>query len=216
MFKNKIFLILIGIVVLGILGYSIIGTKDTESPKFAVKEQPKIPTPESYKVTMARLRYAKDLSLKESKESPIEDRKAFKGLHYYDTDTNYCILTVFEKLTNVPAIKVALSGGEKEEYQPVGKAHFMLEGQTLTLTVFKSPEEGAFFIPFNDTTNPAETYGGGRFLDVPATNLKGDKLLIDFNTAYNHFCAYNHTYTCPIPPKENKLAVAVRAGEKNF
>jgi uncharacterized protein (DUF1684 family) len=97
----------------------------------------------------------------------------------------------------------------------------VIDGDTLQLTIYQNIDlmnqqgyEDYLFIPFNDLTNGMETYGGGRYLDVQQG--EGDTLTLDFNKAYNPYCAYNPKYSCPIPPDENKLDVEIRAGEKNF
>jgi uncharacterized protein (DUF1684 family) len=77
-------------------------------------------------------------------------------------------------------------------------------------------DTGDFFIPFKDKTAPTETYGGGRYLDLPLKNAKNNQLRVDFNLAYNPFCAYNEDFACPIPPAENTLPIRIEAGEKLF
>jgi uncharacterized protein (DUF1684 family) len=72
------------------------------------------------------------------------------------------------------------------------------------------------FVPFKDMTNGKETYGGGRYLDLETTDIQNDSVILDFNKAYNPYCAYSNGYSCPIPPKENHLAVSIEAGEKTF
>jgi hypothetical protein len=91
---------------------------------------------------------------------------------------------------------------------------FVWVNGSATLQVYQDPEGGDFFLPFVDATAPEETYGAGRYLDVEAP--RDGKFLIDFNYAYNPYCAYNDKWSCPIPPKENRLKVQIEAGEKNF
>jgi uncharacterized protein len=219
MYKNKLFLIGTLILLGVIIGYTVrksslksVGT-NTDS---LLVPRPKLTTSAGYRVALAQARFGKDVSLKEGKESPIENRGVFKGLKYFDPDTNYCIEAIFEKIEQAKPITIQLTGGQTETLSPLGKATFGLDGKICTLTVFRSAEMGKVFIPFRDTTAPKETYGGGRYLDLPMSAVKGNRVSIDFNLAYNPFCAYNHNFTCPIPPKENHLSVEIRAGEKNF
>ena len=72
------------------------------------------------------------------------------------------------------------------------------------------------FIPFADATTSNETYEGGRYIDLNISDIKDGIIIIDFNKAYNPYCAYDHDYSCPLPPKENHITIAVRAGEKRF
>ena len=89
-----------------------------------------------------------------------------------------------------------------------------MDGQSATLQIYQDPEDGYFFLPFVDSTAPEETYGAGRYLEIePAA---GGQFLIDFNTAYNPYCAYNGNWACPLPPRENYLKIRIEAGEKNF
>src|SRR5262249_20654720 len=100
----------------------------------------------------------------------------------------------------------------------VGQIHFAVgdadtTGRTkATLQVYQPVRGTEFFIPFMDATAPAETYGAGRYLDPEA--MQDGKLLVDFNLAYNPYCAYNELWSCPIPPRENRLKVPIQAGEK--
>ncbi len=89
----------------------------------------------------------------------------------------------------------------------------LLAYQNLDLLKNK-PEYRKLFVPFNDYTNGVSSYGGGRYLDIdiPA----GDKTIIDFNFAYNPYCAYHDRWSCPIPPSENNLDIEVEAGVKSY
>lgn len=103
------------------------------------------------------------------------------------------------------------------EYVKYGELHFQYQGQPYVLSVFRNLElsrkagfENYLFIPFNDSTNGFETYGGGRYLDFRIPD--SSQVTLDFNLCYHPYCAYNHHYSCPIPPPENKLPFHVRAG----
>ena len=107
-------------------------------------------------------------------------------------------------------------------YQRVGYLHFKIEDNDYSLSVFRNLDlskkkefKNYLFIPFKDFTNGVETYGGGRYLDIDKPVKKGD-WIIDFNKAYNPYCAYSYKYSCPIPPEENFLEVEIKAGVKNY
>ncbi|MNH33262.1 hypothetical protein D3C86_1572800 [compost metagenome] len=107
----------------------------------------------------------------------------------------------------------------KPVYEKYGEAHFKLNGKDLVLSIYQSHSlrekaeyKDHLFLPFMDLTNGEESYGGGRFLDL--TIPEDDTIVIDFNKAYNPYCAYNHKYSCPIPPKENDMNTEIKAGVK--
>jgi uncharacterized protein (DUF1684 family) len=113
------------------------------------------------------------------------------------------------------------TGVREPEYRKYGEVHFVLQGQQLRLNVYQSLDlvhtpgyEDYLFIPFTDLTNGHETYGGGRYLDFRIP--KAASVWLDFNRAYNPYCAYTSgKYSCPVPPPENRLPVAVRAGVRS-
>ena len=107
------------------------------------------------------------------------------------------------------------------EYVKYGEAHFKINGKQLKLNLYKSTKpysepgyEDYLFLPFTDLTSGDGSYGGGRFLD--ARIPEGNTILLDFNKAYNPYCAYNSMYSCPIPPKENDLDIRIEAGVKDY
>ena len=109
---------------------------------------------------------------------------------------------------------MATSTGDEQEYVHVGQIRFTVRGQEAVLQVYVSEAGGDYFIPFVDATAPAETYGAGRYLETE--DLGGGNLHVDFNLAYNPYCAYNDSWSCPIPPRANRIAVRIEAGEKKF
>ena len=113
--------------------------------------------------------------------------------------------------------KMATSTDRKPIYEKYGEAHFELDGEKIVLPIYQSHSlrvkeeyKDHLFLPFQDLTNGTESYGGGRYLDLRIPT--GDTIVIDFNKAYNPYCAYSSRYSCPVPPKENRMKVAVRAG----
>ncbi|MDY7394431.1 DUF1684 domain-containing protein [Aureibaculum sp. 2210JD6-5] len=164
-----------------------------------------------------------NLEFRDKNKSPLteEDRKKFKGLDFFPIDSTYKVTAEFKLYENPKTFAMPTTTDRLPLYRTYGVAVFTLNGQKLALHVYQNQDiiqqhdfENHLFIPFNDETNGKETYGGGRFLDVEIP--KGDTLIIDFNTAYNPYCAYNQKYSCPIPPKENDLAIAIKAGVKNY
>jgi hypothetical protein len=163
-------------------------------------------------------RLAKDEAFKSGQESPIleQARAGFKGLSYYAIDPS---LRFSVKLQRHPApkmIRLSTNSGEIRRGLRYGYFEFRADGQTCRLQVYRledSPGSGpSLFIPFRDATSGIETYAAGRYIDLKE-NTSGVYDL-DFNRAYNPYCAYNSKYSCPVPPAENTLAVAIRAGEK--
>ena len=111
-------------------------------------------------------------------------------------------------------ITLQTSTGESAEYHRAAVVRFEVEGEPASLTVFREQYSGQLFLPFADATSGTETYGAGRYLEVQP--LDDGRLLIDFNYAYNPYCAYNDAWSCPLPPPENRLTVSIRAGERRF
>ncbi|MEO8933439.1 MAG: DUF1684 domain-containing protein [Xanthomarina sp.] len=151
----------------------------------------------------------------------IKDRKSFKGLDFFKFDSTYVVKASFERTPDEIPFKMKSTTDRMPMYVKYGVATFELEGQEHQLNIYQSldlmDEEGFedyLFLPFLDTTNGDSTYGGGRYIDckLPSNGF----IDIDFNTAYNPYCAYNEKYSCPIVPRENYLNVKVEAGLKDF
>lgn len=155
-------------------------------------------------------------------QSPMDwpDRQAFKGLDYYEPNPELVLdVEVTRYAEDEPLIEMTTNTGEQRPYRRWGSFSFIVDGIESELTLYSDAHGHEFFLPFRDATNGAETYGAGRYLDnhrPGLTRLSGDFFEIDFNYAYNPYCAYNLAYSCPLPPRENWLNVPVRAGEKKF
>jgi uncharacterized protein (DUF1684 family) len=173
---------------------------------------------DTYLEKLNKFRAEKDKFFKASAESPFEDKKKFTRLNYFPPDQAYRIKAAVESIKDTARLKLRMTGGEEESFIKYGYASFKLKDQThKVLLLLKMGEEGekdALFLPFTDETNGFDTYGGGRYLDLELD--KDGQLIIDFNFAYNPFCAYNHNYTCPVPPKENHFNIKINAGEKDY
>jgi hypothetical protein len=158
-------------------------------------------------------------------KSPLtkEDLKKFKTLEFFDIDENYNIEADFELTPNTPVFEMPTTTDRLPLYRKYGIARFTLNGKKMELSVYQSQElmtmvdyAEYLFLPFNDTTNGTLTYGGGRFMDLEIPKESSKKIRIDFNKAYNPYCAYNHTFSCPIPPSENNLPIAIPVGVKAY
>src|SRR6266511_3482307 len=161
------------------------------------------------------LRKEKDLFFRTELDSPIppEQRAAFKGLNYYPPEKGYRVSGQLERFDKPEPVLIATSTGSRQSYLKYGTLKFEVKGRRLQLIVYKSAEDPfarPLFIPFSDETSGSETYGAGRYLDLEEQG--GDDYDLDFNFAYNPYCAYNDRYTCPIPPRENRLPIRITAG----
>jgi len=162
--------------------------------------------------TLADFRRQKDAWFKSSSDSPLPygERADFAGLSYYPENTELRLALRPEEFAEQQPITMTTSTGGTQDYLRWGQVHFTVDGQPATLTIYYAAW-GDYFVPFADATSGGETYGAGRYLDIE--ELGDGSFLVDFNLAYNPFCAYSDEYSCPIPPAENRLAVAIRAGE---
>lgn len=170
---------------------------------------------QSYADSLEQYRINRNKEMIDTAHSPLkkEEILKFKELHFYPANSNYRISADFIKNKRKETVTMTTSSGKEKQYYKIGKAVFELNGVACTLTVFQPVAlKNYIFIPFTDLTNSEETYGGGRYLD--ATIIDKKKILIDFNYCYNPYCAYTSGYSCPIPPTENFLNTAVKAGEK--
>lgn len=159
-------------------------------------------------------RAAKDAFFRDDPQSPLKpsQRATFTGLAYYPHDPALTFVVVPELFEERETLEMQTSDGAVREYVRLGALHFLVEGEPQTLTVYGDPEGGSLFLPFRDATSGPETYGAGRYLDLP---VEDGRVLLDFNYAYHPYCAYNEMFSCPVPPVENWLQVPVRAGERN-
>ena len=147
-------------------------------------------------------------------QSPLDhaQRENFEGLSYFPEDETLRLALEIDEFEQKEEIEIQTSTGDVQPYIRYGKIHFDVEGKPASLTVYQSNH--GFFIPFVDSQAGRETYGAGRYLDPDV--LPDGKLLVDFNLAYNPYCAYNDRWSCPLTPWENRLKVPIKAGEKNY
>ena len=156
-----------------------------------------------------------------SANSPLKEAD-LPFLQFYEADSAYRVVAKFEK-SRGQSFEMPTYSGVNKTYVKYGKVKFRINGRKQTLTVYRSLSlqqlakyKDYLFIPFKDKTNGDESYGGGRYLDLKTTDIKEGELVLDFNKAYNPYCAYSDGYNCPIPPAPNHLPIAITAGEKKF
>ena len=179
--------------------------------------------PSKYVSALLKDREQKDIEMLTDEKSPIpaEEKATFKKLNYYKPDINFRKEAQFTRYDQAKRFLMKTTTDRLPEYSLYGVVNFSHKGKNYSLNVYQNIElvkkpgfDKHLFVPFNDETNGKETYGGGRFLDLTETGT--DTLVLDFNLAYNPYCAYNHKYSCPIPPEENNLKIKIKAGEKKW
>ncbi len=174
---------------------------------------------ETWRRGLLRFRKDKDEFYKNGgEESPIPHsaRAAFKGLSYFDPDPNLRIETKLQRYSDVGSVIMTTSKGTRQLFNKTGYFELTIDGQPVKLQAYQSTErvDPSIFVPFRDATSGKETYGAARYLDLEVEH--DDNYAVDFNYAYNPYCAYSEDYICPLPPAENWLKVPIRAGEKNY
>jgi uncharacterized protein (DUF1684 family) len=159
-------------------------------------------------------RRAKDEFFESHPQSPLthDQRHAFGGLAYFPENEDLRINVEVERFEDQQQIEMQTTTGDFQSYVRFGKFKFRVDEETAELTLYEGPH--GFFLPFVDDLAGKETYGAGRYLEPEA--LADGKFFIDFNMAYNPYCAYNELYSCPITPFENRVKVPIRAGEMIF
>ena len=160
---------------------------------------------------------------KDASISPLKkkDLKNFKGLDFFDFDSNYVVNAALTRTPDEKSFKMKTTTDRLPEYIKYGTVTFDLFGKSYSLNIYRNLDivnkegyEDYLFLPFLDDTNGFESYGGGRYIDLDVT--EEDNLAIDFNSAYNPYCVYDEKYSCPIVPRENYLPIEIKAGVKVF
>ena len=160
---------------------------------------------------------------KDATKSPLKekDRKVFKTLDFFKFDSTYVVQATFKRTPDEKPFKMKTTTERLPVYVKYGEATFILNDKAFTLNIYQNQElitkegyEDYLFLPFLDQTNGDTSYGGGRYVDTRIP--QDDVLTIDFNTAYNPYCAYNDKYSCPIVPRINYLPIKIEAGVKAF
>jgi len=149
-------------------------------------------------------------------DSPLEDqdRLNFQGLSHWAPDPTWRLTLTLEPFANPDSVTILDTKGEERTFQRAGRFRFVIDGREQFLTLYRQTYHNYWFLPFRDATAGSETYAVGRYVE-PRELGKG-RFEVDFNRAYNPYCAYSHRWACPIPPEENRLTIPIRAGEKMF
>jgi uncharacterized protein (DUF1684 family) len=163
----------------------------------------------------------KEYSTREDSPLTEEDFKVFKGLDFFPINEKYIVAAQFTRTPDEKVFKMKTTSTRLPEYVKYGELSFTIDGKPFKLNLYQNIElnqkegyEDYLFLPFSDLTCGKESYIGGRYIDMRIP--EGDKVTIDFNKAYNPYCAYNHKYSCPIVPLENDLGIEILAGVKKF
>jgi uncharacterized protein len=155
-------------------------------------------------------------------KSPIK-KEDIGYVHFFKPKQDYNIEATVTKAENEQPFDLATSSGKTKQFIKYGYLKFTIDKKEIQLAVYQNftlinnPLYKDFlFLPFKDLSNGETTYGGGRYIDLKATDIINGKLWIDFNKAYNPYCAFALGYNCPVPPKENHLKIKIEVGEQNF
>ncbi|MFZ6001481.1 MAG: DUF1684 domain-containing protein [Bacteroidota bacterium] len=203
--KSSNLLILVAITaVVGIVLYSMSGGGDNTDYIAQIEEE----------------RKQKDEFMVSGEGSPFEGRATeFKGLKYFPPDAKYRIQANLGPVKDKKMVVLPTSDGKEKRYMEYARATFHLDGADCSLLLLEvmdpGPYKGTLFLAFADETSAVETYGAGRYLDVKKVP-GASTIMLDFNQAYNPYCAYSDKFSCPFPPRENVLKAAVLAGEKSY
>jgi uncharacterized protein (DUF1684 family) len=175
---------------------------------------------EDFAKEIQREREEKDLFMKNGKDSPFAGQaERFQSLHYFAPNLKYRISATLVPIENKKMIGLPTSDNLEKKYLEYAYAEFELDGVPNHLLILEITEDGPYhgtlFLAFADATSAKETYGAGRYLEL--SKVRGAvSILLDFNRAYNPYCAYSNNFSCPFPPRENVLKVAIQAGEKSY
>jgi len=173
-----------------------------------------------YRAEVQNSREQKDGYMRTDTESPFKHSKEpFRGLKYFDPNPKFRITADLEPVENKKMVVLQTSDGKEQQYIEYAYATFTIDEVKCKLLILEvadaGPFRGTLFLAFADQTSAIETYGAGRYLEVKKTP-GAQSITLDFNEAYNPYCAYSDSFSCPFPPKENVLNVAILAGEKTY
>jgi len=149
-----------------------------------------------------------------------KDKKYFR---FFPADSNYRVTCTFEPLYDTAGFSMKTSANTLKYFTRYGRISFNVNDTPCQLFLYRSKDpqvqlayKDLLFLPFTDASTGDESYGSGRYIDLSTADVKDNSILVDFNKAYNPYCAYATGYKCPIPPKENQLEVYIKAGERTF
>jgi len=176
---------------------------------------------EAYQLQVERHRAEKDEYMRNSPESPFtKTDEEFSELHYYPVDESFRVIAELIPVDASEPRTLATSDGKEKTYAPFAWARFDMQNKKNELLILEiiepGPNRGILFLAFGDNTSGVDTYGGGRYLDLPKIPRGSQTVELDFNKAYNPYCAYTSQFSCPLPPRENLLNISIIAGEKKY
>lgn len=160
---------------------------------------------------------------KDASKSPLKDkdRKIFRTLDFFKFDSTFVVTAMLKRTADSKWFKMKTTTDRVSKERVFGILTFQMNGKTHSLNIYQGQDlmkeegfENYLFLPFIDNTNGETSYGGGRYIDLRIP--EGDTLILDFNEAYNPYCAYNEKYSCPIVPRENYVDESIEAGVKVF
>ncbi|TDG36534.1 DUF1684 domain-containing protein [Pedobacter changchengzhani] len=179
-------------------------------------------TAQTFKAEIEQHRTEYKAAFLKEDNSPLK-QKDLQHLNFFDADSTYKVSAKVQILQNKKVFKMPTYNGTSKNFYRCALINFILNDQPITMTLYKSVAlannpmyKNLLFLPFTDQTNGNETYGGGRYIDLSEKEIKNDKIEIDFNKAYNPYCAYGGGYNCPAPPEDNNLQMSITAGEKIY
>jgi uncharacterized protein (DUF1684 family) len=167
-------------------------------------------------------------SIKAYQKNYVDSHEVVKGkdkkhFHFFPVNKAYNVSSYFERIFDTVGFTMPTSAGTVKHFYKYGRLDFMIDGKECLLYVYQGKElmqteqyKDYLFVPFTDATTGNETYGSGRYLEFYKKDIINDSLQLDFNKAYNPYCAYATGFKCPIPPRENRLTISIKAGEMNF
>jgi uncharacterized protein (DUF1684 family) len=203
MLKNKFFLAGLFVLAILVVYYSLFDDSNSEL----------VTDSNTYRQQIDTARQQKDIFFRTSADSPLPNKASFGGLQYFSPDLSYRLTARLEPFADkTQKLVVRMSDGSEEVYEKFAHAVFSLNGTTGRLLIVKQGD--TYSIMFRDATSGKETYGGGRYLELEPADLADNRAILDFNKAFNPYCAYNPNFACPLPPAENTLTVAIKAGER--
>ncbi len=172
-------------------------------------------SPQDYIQSVELKRAERHSFMKNNEESPfVVQGVAFDSLNYFDVNPAFKANASVEQIPQGKVLQLQTSDDSIKVYQEVAVLHFDIVGSHQDLTLLQSADKAHYFLSFYDETSAVSTYGAGRYLEVEYSGSEST-ITLDFNRAYNPYCAYTTGYSCPVPPPQNKISIAITAGEKN-
>ncbi|MCE7741752.1 MAG: DUF1684 domain-containing protein [Candidatus Heimdallarchaeota archaeon] len=170
----------------------------------------------NYSESIEQERMKKDNYFKNQHYSPLTEEQSakFSSLDYFGVKEDLKFTVELKEYSQKQEVDIRTSTGVLQTYIRHGYIAFEIDGVISSLTVYLQPNSDYLFVPFKDKTSGTESYGAGRYIELEKNGK--DQYVLDFNSAYNPYCAYNDQWTCPLTPFENILKVEIKAGEKSF